>query len=196
MPFLHLPVQSGSDRILRAMNRKHSSADYLDLVARIRRHRPDIALSSDFIVGFPGETEAEFCKTLTLVEAVGFATSFSFKYSPRPGTPGAELADQIDDATLRNRLGRLQVLLEDQRQAFNRATVGRRIDVLFDRPGRHAGQIGGRTPYLQAVHVEGPLSLLGTVQSVDIQSVGPNSLTGRLTETSLENTTPAERLAS
>ena len=115
---------------------------------------------------------------------------------PSTGTPGAELADQIDDATLRNRLGRLQVLLEDQRQAFNRATVGRRIDVLFDRPGRHAGQIGGRTPYLQAVHVEGPLSLLGTVQSVDIQSVGPNSLTGKLNETSLENTTPAERLAS
>ncbi len=196
MPFLHLPVQSGSDRILQAMNRKHSSADYLDLVARIRRHRPDIALSSDFIVGFPGETEAEFCETLALVEAVGFATSFSFKYSPRPGTPGAELPDQIDDVTLRDRLARLQVLLEEQRQAFNRATVGRRVDVLFDKPGRHAGQIGGRTPYLQAVHVEGPLGLLGTVQSVDIQAVGPNSLTGRLAEASLDHHPAAERLAS
>ena len=196
MPFLHLPVQSGSDRILRAMNRKHGSADYLDLVARVRRHRPDIALSSDFIVGFPGETEAEFRETLALVEAVGFATSFSFKYSPRPGTPGAELTGQIDDAILRDRLARLQVLLEDQRQAFNRATVGRRIDVLFDKPGRHAGQIGGRTPYLQAVHVEGPSSLIGTVRPVDIQSVGPNSLTGRLAEASLENTPSAERLAS
>ncbi len=196
MPFLHLPVQSGSDRILRAMNRKHSSADYLDLVARIRRQRPDIAMSSDFIVGFPGETEAEFRETLGLVEAVGFATSFSFKYSPRPGTPGAELAGQIDDAVLRDRLARLQVLLEDQRQAFNRATVGRRIDVLFDKPGRHAGQIGGRTPYLQAVHVEGPLSLVGTVRPVDILAVGPNSLTGRLAEASLENTLAAERLAS
>ena len=196
MPFLHLPVQSGSDRILRAMNRKHNGADYLDLVARIRRQRPDIALSSDFIVGFPGETEAEFRDTLALVEAVGFATSFSFKYSPRPGTPGAELPGQIDDATLRDRLARLQILLEDQRQAFNRATVGRRVDVLFDKPGRHPGQIGGRTPYLQAVHVEGPLRLLGTVRSVDILSLGPNSLTGRLAEASLNDIPVAERLAS
>ncbi len=147
-------------------------------------------------MGFPGETEAEFQETMDLVEAVGFATSFSFKYSPRPGTPGAELPHQVDDVTMRNRLARLQALLEEQRQAFNRATVGRSVDVLFDKPGRHAGQIGGRTPYLQAVHVEGPLSLLGTVRSVDIQSVGPNSLTGRLAEASRDELPAAERLAS
>ena len=196
MPFLHLPVQSGSDRILRAMNRKHSSSQYLDLVARLRRHRPDIALSSDFIVGFPGETEAEFRDTLALVETIGFAASFSFKFSPRPGTPAAELPGQIDDAILRDRLARLQVLLEDQRQSFNRATVGRRVDVLFDKPGRHVGQMGGRTPYLQAVHVEGPSSLLGTVRPVDILSVGPNSLSGRLAEVSFDVDRAAERLAS
>ena len=204
MPFLHLPVQSGSDRILQAMNRKHSVARYLDLVSRIRRARPDLALSSDFIVGFPGETETDFRDTLGLVASVGFASSFAFKYSPRPGTPGAELPGQVEDDIMRDRLQRLQVLLEEQRQAFNRAKVGHRLDVLFDKPGRHAGQIGGRTPYLQAIHVEGADSLIGTVQPVDVLSVGPNSLGGRLAATgrpadaarSVPEALVAERLAS
>jgi tRNA-2-methylthio-N6-dimethylallyladenosine synthase len=204
MPFLHLPVQSGSDRILQAMNRKHSVAHYLDLVGRVRRARPDIALSSDFIVGFPGETEADFRDTLALVEAVGFASSFAFKYSPRPGTPGADLPGQVDNDALSDRLHRLQALLEGQRQAFNRATVGRTLDVLFDKPGRHAGQMGGRTPHLQAIHVEGPDSLIGTERAVDVLAVGPNSLGGRLVpdgrrsdmRTPVRETPVAERLAS
>ena len=179
MPFLHLPVQSGSDRILAAMNRRHTAARYLDLVGRIRARRPDLALSSDFIVGFPGETEDDFDLTLRLAEAVGYASTFSFKYSPRPGTPGAALP-QLDEEVKRDRLARLQALLEPQRQAFNAATVGRTLDVLFEKPGRHDGQIGGRTPYLQAVHVDGDARLIGTTQAVEIVAQGPNSLYGRL----------------
>ena len=180
MPFLHLPVQSGSDRILHAMNRRHDVAAYLALVAEIRAARPDIALSSDFIVGFPGETERDFEDTLALVRRVGFASTFSFKYSPRPGTPGADLPGQVPEPVMRERLHRLQALLEEQRQAFNRACVGRTLDVLFDKPGRHPGQVGGRTPYLQAVHVAGEADLVGTVRRVEILAVGPNSLSGRL----------------
>ena len=193
MPFLHLPVQSGSDRILAAMNRRHTASAYLKLVDRIRAARPDIALSSDFIVGFPGETEAEFRDTLALVDAVGYASAFSFMYSPRPGTPAAALPDQVAPEVLRDRLARLQTLLETQRQAFNRAAVGRRLDVLVDRPGRHPGQIGGRTAYLQAVHLDGPAALVGSVVPVEIVGVGPNSLAGRLAE---PNLSAAERLAS
>ncbi|WP_255721667.1 tRNA (N6-isopentenyl adenosine(37)-C2)-methylthiotransferase MiaB [Lichenibacterium dinghuense] len=200
MPFLHLPVQSGSDRILHAMNRKHDAASYLALIGEIRAARPDIALSSDFIVGFPGETEADFADTLALVERVGFASAFSFKYSPRPGTPGADLPDHVPAAVMDERLHRLQALLEEQRQRFNRSAVGRRLDVLIEKPGRHPGQLGGRSPYLQAVHLEGPASLIGTVQPVDILSVGPNSLAGRLPDLgrpAAEDPTPAlERLAS
>ncbi len=200
MPFLHLPVQSGSDRILHAMNRRHDVAAYLDRVAAIRAARPDIALSSDFIVGFPGETDRDFEDTLALVRQVGFASAFSFKYSPRPGTPGADLPGQVQDGVMRERLHRLQALIEAQRQAFNAATVGRRLDVLFEKPGRHPGQVGGRTPYLQAVHVEGDASLIGTVRAVDILSVGPNSLAGRLADpawTAGATSNPAaERLAS
>jgi tRNA-2-methylthio-N6-dimethylallyladenosine synthase len=199
MPFLHLPVQSGSDRILQAMNRKHDAASYEALIAEIRAARPDIALSSDFIVGFPGETDADFEDTLALVRRVGFASTFTFKYSPRPGTPGADLPDQVPEAVMIERLHRLQALLEEQRQAFNRATVGRRLDVLIEKPGRHPGQLGGRTPYLQAVHVDGPAALIGTVQPVEILSVGPNSLAGRLLElgrTAGPLTPVAERLAS
>ena len=200
MPFLHLPVQSGSDRILHAMNRRHDAASYLSLVGEIRAARPDIALSSDFIVGFPGETEADFDDTLALVRRVGFASSYAFKYSPRPGTPGADLPDQVPDALMTERLHRLQALLEAQRQLFNRASVGRRLDVLIEKPGRNPGQIGGRSPYLQAVHVEGPTELIGTVQPVDILSAGPNSLAGRLPDlgrAAAEFPTPvAERLAS
>ena len=182
MPFLHLPVQSGSDRILHAMNRRHDAAAYLALVGEIRAARPDIALSSDFIVGFPGETERDFEDTLALVRRVGFASTFSFKYSPRPGTPGADLPGQVPEPVMRERLHRLQALLEEQRQAFNRACVGRTLDVLFDKPGRHPGQVGGRTPYLQAVHVEGAPDLVGTVRPVEILAVGPNSLSGRLAD--------------
>ncbi len=180
MPFLHLPVQSGSDLILQAMNRRHDIATYEALIGGVRNARPDIALSSDFIVGFPGETDADFEDTLALVRRVGFASSFTFKYSPRPGTPGADLPGQVPEEVMRERLARLQTLLEEQRQSFNRATVGRTVDVLFEKPGRHPGQVGGRSPYLQAVHVEGGPDLIGTVQPVEILSVGPNSLAGRL----------------
>ena len=180
MPFLHLPVQSGSDRILRAMNRKHGVTAYLDRVAKLRAARPDIALSSDFIVGFPGETEADFVATLDLIGAVGFASSFSFKYSPRPGTPGAELPDQVDEATMRDRLARLQVLLEDQRQAFNAAAVGQTLDVLFERSGRHPGQLTGKTPYLQQIQADGPTAAIGTIAPVAIMARGANSLFGTI----------------
>ncbi len=179
-PYLHLPIQSGSDRVLASMNRRHRVRDYLDIVAQIRAARPDIALSSDFIVGYPGETEAEFDATLDLVRAVGYASSFSFKYSARPGTPAAEMDGQIDDAVKVRRLATLQALLEDQRQAFNAACIGRRLEVLFERPGRHEGQVVGRSPYLQAVHAEGPPSLIGAVAEIEIAGIGPNSLRGRV----------------
>jgi tRNA-2-methylthio-N6-dimethylallyladenosine synthase len=180
MPYVHLPVQSGSDRVLRDMNRRHSAKHYLDIVARLRGARPDIALSSDFIVGFPGETNADFEQTLDLIRAVGFASTFSFKYSPRPGTPGAERADQIDEEIKRERLARLQALVEAQRQSFNAATVGRTIDVLFEKPGRHDGQFAGKTPYMQAVHVNGDAELIGRVAPATIVAAGSNSLAGRL----------------
>ena len=180
MPFLHLPVQSGSDPILKAMNRKHTSAHYLRLVEKLRAARPDLALSSDFIVGFPGETDADFEATLDLIRAVGFASTFSFKYSPRPGTPGADLADQVPDAVMRERLARLQALVEAQRQAFNAATVGRTLDVLLERPGRHPGQLTGKTPYLQQVQVDGPSHFVGTIVPVRIVATAPNSLFGTL----------------
>ena len=182
MPFLHLPVQSGSDKVLAEMNRKHDAAAYLDLVQRIRAARADIALSSDFIVGFPGETDRDFEDTLALIRAVGFASVFSFKYSSRPGTPGAERTDQIAENVKAERLARLQVLVEDQRQAFNRATVGRTLDVLFEKKGRHAGQIAGKSPYLQAVQVDGPDALIGEIRRVEITATGPNSLFGRLVD--------------
>ena len=180
MPVLHLPVQSGSDRILKAMNRRHSAAHYLDLVSKLRAARPDLALSSDFIVGFPGESEADFEATLDLIRAVGFASTFSFKYSPRPGTPGADMTDQVPDMVMRERLARLQAVVEAQRQAFNAATVGRTIDVLLERPGRHPGQLTGKTPYLQQVQVEGAPDLVGTIAPVTIDATAPNSLFGTL----------------
>jgi tRNA-2-methylthio-N6-dimethylallyladenosine synthase len=188
MPFVHLPVQSGSDRVLKAMNRRHRAEDYLDIVARLRATRPDIALSSDFIVGFPGETEADFEETLSLIRAVDFASTFSFKYSPRPGTPGAEREDQIDEEVMRQRLYALQQLVEEQRQAFNAATVGREIDVLFEKPGRHEGQIGGKSPYMQPVHVNGRLDAIGCVKRVAIVAAGSNSLAGRLVDEHQEAT--------
>ncbi len=182
-PCLHLPVQSGSDRILRAMNRRHDAAAYLDIVARVRRARPDIAFSSDFIVGFPGETEADFEATLALVDEVGFAFAYAFKYSPRPGTPAADAQDQVAAPVMEARLARLQAVLESQRQTFNRATVGRRFGVIFDKPGRHAGQLIGRSPYMQAVHAEAAAERIGLMSEVEIVDVRPNSLKGRLVET-------------
>ncbi|HKH81609.1 MAG TPA: tRNA (N6-isopentenyl adenosine(37)-C2)-methylthiotransferase MiaB [Methylovirgula sp.] len=180
MPYLHLPVQAGSDRVLAAMHRKHGRGAYLDLVGRLRDACPDLALSSDFIVGFPGETEADFATTLDLVRNVEFASAFSFKYSPRPGTPGAEFPDQIDEGIKRERLARLQDLLEEQRQAFNRKMIGKTLAVLFEKKGRHLGQIVGRSPYLQAVQVTASEHLIGTLLPVEIVAAGANSLFGRL----------------
>lgn len=180
MPYVHLPVQSGSDRILKAMNRKHTAEDYVNIISRLRSVRQDLAVSSDFIVGFPGETEKDFQQTLDLIASVNYASSFSFKYSPRPGTPGAQRADQISEEVKRERLAQLQALLEQQRQSFNKAMVNKEIDVLFEKPGRHEGQIGGKSPYLQAVHVDGPTSLIGKIARVAISATGPNSLTGNL----------------
>jgi tRNA-2-methylthio-N6-dimethylallyladenosine synthase len=178
MPYLHLPFQAGSDRILKAMNRKHKAEDYAALVARIRDARPDIALSTDIIVGFPGETDADFEDTLALVRDIGFARAFSFKYSARPGTPAAELPNQIPDRVARERLHALQALIEAQAQAFDQGLVGRRLPVLVERKGRKPGQIAGRSPYLQAVHGDGPEHLIGDIVAVDIVSAGPNSLNG------------------
>jgi tRNA-2-methylthio-N6-dimethylallyladenosine synthase len=179
-PYLHLPIQSGADRILAAMNRRHDVRHYRDVVARVRAARPDIALSSDFIVGYPGESEADFQATLDLVRLVGFASSFAFKYSPRPGTPGAELKDQIDEPTKSARLLVLQRLLEQQRQDFNRRAVGQIMPVLLEKPGRRAGQAIGRSPYMQSVCVEGGASHIGAIADVAIADVGPNSLRGRI----------------
>ena len=178
MPFLHLPVQSGSDRILASMNRRHTADDYLRLVDRLRHARPDLALSSDFITGHPGETDADHDATLRLVEKVGFAQAFSFKYSPRPGTPAAGAPTQLPDSVRDERLQSLQVLLRRQQAAFNAACAGRSLPVLITGAGRRPGQISGRSPYLQPVHLEGPMFLVGQVAEVQIAVGHPNSLQG------------------
>ena len=180
MPQLHLPVQSGSDRVLAAMNRRHTRADYLDVIARLRAARPDLALTSDFVVGFPGETASDFAATLNLVGEVGFSGAFSFKYSPRPGTPGAEMDDQVDDGAKSERLQLLQDVIDRSQAGFNRRCLGRTFDVLFERPGRHAGQLVGRSPYLQPVQVTAPSSLIGTIAPVAVTEVSSNSLFGVL----------------
>jgi tRNA-2-methylthio-N6-dimethylallyladenosine synthase len=180
MPYLHLPVQSGSDRILKAMNRRHTGAEYLALIARIKAARPDMALSGDFIVGFPGETDADFEDTLSIIREVGYASAFSFKYSTRPGTPGAELGDQIAEEVKTERLHRLQELVNAQTAAFHAACVGKTLPVLIERPGRNAGQVGGRSPYLQAVHLKGGADLIGAIHQVEIVGTSTNSLVGRL----------------
>ena len=182
MPQLHLPVQSGSDRILAAMNRRHTRADYLDVVARLRDARPDLALTSDFIVGFPGESDADFAATLSLVEAIGYAGAFSFKYSPRPGTPGADMDDQVDEAAKSARLHRLQAAIEHHQAIFNRSCLGGKVPVLFERRGRYDGQLVGRSPYLQPVQVEAPASLIGTIAAVTVTEVSSNSLFGALVQ--------------
>jgi tRNA-2-methylthio-N6-dimethylallyladenosine synthase len=179
-PYLHLPVQSGSDTVLKSMNRRHRVADYLEVVARVRAARPGIAFSSDFIVGYPGEADADFDQTLALVRAVGFASSYAFKYSPRPGTPAAEMSGQVDEATKAHRLAVLQDLIEDQRQTFNLASVGQRLEVLFEKPGRREGQLIGRSPTMQSVFAEGPQSLIGELMQVEMVGVEPRSLRGRI----------------
>ena len=183
MPYLHLPVQSGSDRVLKAMNRGHVADDYLRLVERIRAVRPDVAMSGDFIVGFPGESEADFQATLDLAATVGYASAFSFKYSPRPGTPAASMPVQVTEAVKRERLARLQALLDSQTRAFNGATVGRRLGVLLEKRGRNPGQLIGRSPYLQAVWADAPDALLGQIVQMDIVGTGAYSLSGRLADT-------------
>ena len=180
MPYLHLPVQSGSDRVLKAMNRGHTADSYLRLVERIRRVRPDMALSGDFIVGFPGESDAEFEDTLRLLDEVRYASAFSFKYSPRPGTPASALVNQVPETVKTERLARLQAKIDAHLRAFNAATVGRRLPVLMEKPGRNPGQLIGRSPYLQAVWTDAPVSLIGEVVEVDITGLGNFSLAGRL----------------
>ena len=184
MPFLHLPVQSGSDRILKAMNRSHTVASYLRLLERVRAVRPDIALSGDFIVGFPGESEADFAATLALVEAVGYAQAYSFKYSPRPGTPAATMADQIAPEVMDERLQRLQAALNRDQVAFNRASVGRRCTVMVERRGKLPGQWLGKSPWLQSVHFIGEAAN-GDLVEVELVEAGANSMAGRLVEASL-----------
>ena len=167
MPHLHLPVQSGSDRILAAMNRRHTRADYLDVVRRLHDARPDLALTSDFIVGFPGETEKDFTETLDLIDEVGFSAAFSFSYSPRPGTPGAEMHDQVAEDVKSERLQRVQSAIAHRQDVFNRRCIGRSFDVLLEKPGRRDGQLVGRSPYLQPVHVTAPTALIGEISSGD-----------------------------
>jgi tRNA-2-methylthio-N6-dimethylallyladenosine synthase len=180
MPYLHLPVQSGSDRILRAMNRKHGRATYIDLIGRIREARPDIAISGDFIVGFPGETDRDFEDTLGLVREVGYASAFSFLYSPRPGTPAATMGTQVPHEVALARLHALQALLLEQQTAFNAAQAGKTLNVLFEKKGRHGRQAIGRSPYLQSVHVEDADHLIGQIVPVRIEHGQQNSLKGIL----------------
>jgi tRNA-2-methylthio-N6-dimethylallyladenosine synthase len=180
MPHLHLPVQSGSDRVLAAMNRRHGRGDYLRIVARMREARPDMAFSSDFIVGFPGETESDFRKTLTLVDEIGYAGAFSFKYSPRPGTPAAATADQVPEPAKNERLARLQAAIDRNQAAFNARCLGATLDVLLEKPGRHPGQLVGRSPYLQPVQIMLPESRIGDIVPVAVTEIGTNSLFGSL----------------
>jgi tRNA-2-methylthio-N6-dimethylallyladenosine synthase len=180
MPFLHLPVQSGSDRVLAAMNRRYTAAQYRRTVERLRRARSDIALSSDFIVGFPGESEDDFRATTDLVRDIGYAQAFSFKYSPRPGTPAASAPDQIPEPVKAERLAILQALLHEQQRAFNQFCVGEVLPVLFEKLGRHPGQLVGRSPYLQSVHAEAGAERIGEIVPVTIRAALPNSLAGEI----------------
>jgi tRNA-2-methylthio-N6-dimethylallyladenosine synthase len=180
MPYLHLPVQSGSDRILEAMNRRHGRDLFLGVVDRLRTARPDLAMSSDFIVGFPGESDADFDDTMRLIERVGFASAFSFKYSRRPGTPGSSMPDQLQESVKSARLAALQSLLGEQARAFNVSKVGRSVPVLFAEPGRKPGQIIGKTPWLQSVYAEGPQRLIGRIVETRLIEGHANSLAGEI----------------
>ncbi|WP_051051299.1 tRNA (N6-isopentenyl adenosine(37)-C2)-methylthiotransferase MiaB [Pacificimonas flava] len=179
MPYLHLPVQSGSDRVLKAMNRSHTAESYSDTIAALRRVRPDIAISGDFIVGFPGETEAEFEETLKIVDATRYAQAYSFKYSPRPGTPAATMDTQIAELVKAERLERLQSALNAQQIRFNQNSVGLCVNVLIERPGKREGQVVGKSPWLQSVHFDAEGAAIGDIVAVEIESAGPNSLAGR-----------------
>ncbi|MEO1198333.1 MAG: tRNA (N6-isopentenyl adenosine(37)-C2)-methylthiotransferase MiaB [Pseudomonadota bacterium] len=181
MPYLHLPVQSGSDRILDLMNRRHDRALFFGIIERLRDMRPDLALSSDFIVGFPGETDADFAQTMDLVREIGFAQAYSFKYSPRPGTPAETMDQQVPETVKTERLHALQALLAEQQGAFADSLVGTRLSVLFEKLGRKPGQVVGRSPYLQPVHIEGDTNLIGEIADVTITATGRNSLFGQLT---------------
>ncbi|MBN8910680.1 MAG: tRNA (N6-isopentenyl adenosine(37)-C2)-methylthiotransferase MiaB, partial [Rhizobiales bacterium] len=178
MPYLHLPFQAGADRVLAAMNRKHTAAEYLALIGRVREARPDIALSTDIIVGFPGETDADFEATLALVAEANFAHAFSFKYSPRPGTPASTMDGQVPEEVKRERLERLQEVIDAGFRRFNGTFVGRRLPVLFEKAGRHPGQLVGRSPYLQLVHAEADPALVRRIVDVEIRAAGANSLSG------------------
>jgi len=180
MPYLHLPVQSGSDRILKAMNRRHTRDDYFRLIDRIREASPDIALSGDFIVGFPGETDRDFQDTMDLIRRVGYGSAFSFKYSQRPGTPGAAMDDQVPEDVKSARLAELQALVSDQQTAFNASRLGMTCDVLLEKKGRNPGQLVGKSPWLQPVQLDAPENLIGSIQAVEIVEIGSNSLFGRL----------------
>jgi tRNA-2-methylthio-N6-dimethylallyladenosine synthase len=180
MPYLHLPIQSGSDRILKAMNRRHTVAEYMAVIERIKAARPDMAMSGDFIVGFPGETDADFEATMQVVREVGYASAYTFKYSTRPGTPGATMDDQIDEAKKTERLNALNEQINLQMRAFLHSTVGRTVPVLIEKVGRQAGQVGGRSPYLQAVHMDGPPRLIGQIVPVTIIEARNNSLVGKI----------------
>src|ERR1700710_1108567 len=191
MPFVHLPVQSGSDRILAAMNRKHTADDYRRVIDRFRDARQDIAFSSDFIVGFPGESEEDFCATLALVTQIGYAGAYSFKYSPRPGTPAADMRETVSANEMDERLGRLQELIDSQQSAFNKAAIGLTVDVLFERPARNPGQIVGRTAYLQPAHVFASPEIIGEVLPVAIESLERYSLLGTLALSHMRPAPPA-----
>ena len=182
MPYLHLPVQSGSDKILSAMNRRHKIKDYHDAIAMMRRKRPDIAFSSDFIVGFPGETDEDFKATLSLVEQVGFASAYTFKYSVRPGTPASEMDDQISEEVKDQRLHRLQALIAQQQRAYQDSMVGQTLDILVERKGKHPGQMAGKSPHLLAVAFDAPADYIGHIVKVRITDSVTNSLVGRVVE--------------
>src|ERR1700719_186438 len=191
MPFVHLPVQSGSDRILAAMNRKHTVGDYRRVIDRFRAARQDIAFSSDFIVGFPGETEEDFAATLALVTQIGYAGAYSFKYSPRPGTPAADMRETVSAKEMDERLVRLQELIDSQQSAFNKAAIGLTVDVLIERSARNPGQIVGRTAYLQPAHVMASADIIGRVLPVRIDSLERYSLLGELAAPRLERPAPS-----
>ena len=195
MPFLHLPVQSGSDRVLELMNRKHTAAFYLDIIARLKKTRPDIALSSDFIVGFPGETDEDHKQTLDLVKNVGFASCYSFKYSPRPGTPGASMGGIVAETVKDARLHELQALLFEQQRAYNKAAEGKTMPVLFDRKGQKEGQLLGKTPWMQSVYVDAPQRLFGQTVDIKIERAFQNGLSGTIVTTETVST-PSKKAAT
>jgi tRNA-2-methylthio-N6-dimethylallyladenosine synthase len=192
MPFLHLPVQSGSDKILAAMNRRHTANDYRRLVDRLREARPNLALSSDFIVGFPGEADKDFAATLRLVNDIGYSQAFSFKYSPRPGTPASSTAEQVPEDVKRDRLESLQQLLRAHQETFNQTQAGQVLPVLIEGEGREAGQLVGRSPYLQPVHFSAPIHRIGQIADVAISEVLTNSLRGEIVLPRVSSDGPSE----